>query len=240
MPLLDHFHAPLHPRYPWPSFHAAWASAIMGRLNARLPHPRFFAVTNVHLGASAATDVAEFDTELLQDVSGNGEGGVAVATWAPPTATATIEAIFPDDIEVQIFDTRDGAILVAVVELVSPGNKDRDDARTGFAAKCAAYLQRGIGLVVVDVVTSRHFNLHNALMELLDRPAEARMPEDAVVYATAYRPIVREKRNEIDLWMTPLVVGQALPTLPLALRGTGCVPLELEASYSAARELSRV
>ena len=44
--------------------------------------------------------------------------------------------------------------MVAAIELVSPGNKDREETRSAFAAKCAGYLQAGIGLVVIDIVGS--------------------------------------------------------------------------------------
>src|SRR5262245_36901740 len=148
MPLLDHFHAPLFPRHPWESFHAVWATAILESLNQLLPS-RYFAAVHVHLGRHVETDVAEFDAGPSPEDAGNGAagGGVALATYAPPAATMVLAATFPDDIEVQVIDTRDGAVVVAVVELVSPGNKDRPEARHAFAAKCAAYLQRGIGLV---------------------------------------------------------------------------------------------
>src|SRR5918911_1729583 len=49
-------------------------------------------------------------------------------------------AEFPDDIEVHVRDERDDARLVAVVELVSPRNKDRAESRRAFAAKGVAYL----------------------------------------------------------------------------------------------------
>ena len=49
---------------------------------------------------------------------------------------------------------------MAAIELISPGNKDRVGKRRLFAAKCATYLSRGIGLILVDVVTSRAANLH--------------------------------------------------------------------------------
>ena len=55
--------------------------------------------------------------------------------------------------------TEGGRTLVAVIELVSPANKDRPAKRRLFAAKCATYLSRGIGLIVLDVVTSRQANL---------------------------------------------------------------------------------
>ena len=163
-----------------------------------------------------------------------------MATWAPPAVTAVLRAVFPDSIEVQVFDTRDGAVLVAVVELVSPGNKGRPEMRQAFAAKGAAYLQRGIGLMVVDVVTNRQADLYADLTGLLGQPGAAGLPAGASLHAAAYRPVRRQERNEIDVWPRPLAVGQPLPVLPLALRGAGCVPLDLEATYTEARTSSRL
>ena len=46
-----------------------------------------------------------------------------------------------------------GARLVAAIELVSPANKDRAAHRRAFAT-CASHLCQGVGLVIVDIVTS--------------------------------------------------------------------------------------
>jgi hypothetical protein len=240
MPLLDHFHAPLHPLRPWESFLGSWANALMGQLNELLP-PRYFAAFQLHLGTDVEADVAELDLQASPGEEGNGAaGGLALATWAPPAVTCVMAATFPDDIEVYVVDTRDGAVVVAVVELVSPRNKDRAEARQAFAARCAAYLQRGIGLVVADIVTSRRANLHNDLVRLLGQPEACTFPADTPLYASAYRPARRQESNRIDTWLMPLAVGGALPVLPLALRGGGCVPLDLEAAYTRARQLSRL
>src|SRR5438552_1942374 len=239
MPLLDHFRPPLFPARPWESFHALWAAALVGQLNQKLPQ-RYFAAVQIHLGRHVEADVAEFDLGPAEEVSGNGPGGVAVATWAPPTAALTVATVFPDDIEVQVIDTRDGAVLVAVTELISPGNKDRPEARRGFAAKCVAYLQRGVGVAIADIVTTRQANLHEEVLEMLGHAGPSGLPEQALLYATAYRPARRQERNEIDVWPAPLAVGNPLPTLPLALRGFGYVPLDLEAAYAEARKLSRL
>ena len=240
MPLLDHFRAPLFPRHPWESLHAAWANAIMERLNDVLP-PRYFAAVQVHLGSRVEADVAEFDRRNDEEPGANGPaGGVALATWAPPAATAVLDAVFPDDIEVHVLDTRDGAVLVAAVELVSPGNKDRAEARRAFAAKCAAYVQRGVGLVVADIVTSRRANLHRDFVDLLGQPQAPDLSAASDLYAAAYRPAHRQGRNQIDVWAFPLSVGSDLPVLPLALRGAGCVPLDLESTYALACARSRL
>ena len=124
--------------------------------------------------------------------------------------------------------------------MVSPGNKDREDTRRAFAVKCAAYLQRGVGLIIVDIVTSRHANLHDELARLLGHSEGFSFPTPVSLYATAYRPAHRQERNELDLWREPLAVGQALPALPLAVRGLGCLRIDLEETYMEARRRGRV
>ena len=86
-------------------------------------------------------------TQGVENESGNGqsEGGVAVQTWAPPATTLVMPAIFPDELEVHLIDRDDSYRLVAVVELVSPSNKDRPENCHSFSAKCATYLRRGSG-----------------------------------------------------------------------------------------------
>ena len=130
--------------------------------------------------------------------------------------------------------------VVAVIELVSPRNKDRVESRRAFAAKCSAYLQQGLGVVLVDVVSSSHKNLHNELMHLLEPPTPATMSDEVWLYASAYRPIQREEQSLIDIWIEELTLDEELPTLPLALRGNGLVPLDLQSTYTLACTRSRL
>jgi hypothetical protein len=237
MPLLDHFHAPLYPNRAWESFHSRWANSIADGLNSVLP-PRYFTEVQIHLGSMVEADVAEFESTAAGKAE-NGSPGVALSTWSPPAATTTIAAVFPDDIEVHVRDERDDARLVAAVELVSPRNKDRPEARRAFAAKCAAYLQRGIGLAIVDIVSIRQANLFDELMRLL-AAGEAQSHGESVLHAAAFRPVHHPDSNQFEIWFQHLQVGQPLPLVPLAVRGYGMVPLDLEASYSEARERSRI
>lgn len=241
MPLLDHFNPPLYPHRAWESFHSRWANSIADALNRLLPE-RFFAEVQIHLGSRVEADVAEFERAAAwkEEIGNGAPGGVALQTWAPPAATLVAPAIFPDDLEVQVRDERADARLVAVVELVSPRNKDRPDSRRAFGVKGATYLQRGIGLVIVDVVTGRNSNLHNELMSLLVLGEECTMPGRPSLYAVAYGPVRRGEVNQIDVWPSSLTLGESLPLLPLVLRGFGAVPLDLEATYTDARERSRL
>lgn len=128
------------------------------------------------------------------------------------------------------------ARLVAALELVSPSNKDR----RAFATKCAGYLAQGVAVIVVDVVTNRSANLHAAILELLGHTSDTGLPDGTELYAVAYRPIVRDGAEVVEVWPEPLAVGRELPTLPLALNAGLCVPIDLEATYTAPRARRRL
>lgn len=215
MPLLDHFHPPLSGVRHWEAFHTRWASAMADALNHDLLPSGYFAEPQVHAGSRVEVDVATFDPAF------------------------TMPVIFPDSLEVLIFSSEAGPTLIAAVELVSPGNKDRAETRRAFAAKCASYLQQGIGLMIVDIVTSRQANLHDELVRLLDKGDEFLLPP-APLHATAYRPVRRPTSDQIEVWFATLAVGQSLPFLPLALDKGICVPLDLETTYTEACQRSRL
>ena len=240
MPLLDHFRPPLSRARHWESFHSRWAGAIHDALNVILPKP-YFAEMQVHIGSRVEIDVATLHDDAETVASEESSGGVATVarTWSPPVAAMSMTAIFPDSIEVLVYNTQAGYTLVAAIELVSPGNKDRSEARRAFAAKCAAYLQQGIGLVVADVVTNERGNLHNELVDLLAVGDRYLIPDEPL-YAVAYRPIRRPGNERIDLWPASLEISKSLPTLPLALDKDICLPLDLEASYAEACQRSRL
>ncbi len=214
MPLLDHFHPPLSTDRYWGPFYAAWCGSLADDLNRQLPSG-YFAEEQSYLGAGVEADVA-----------------TAVGA-SPPAPALTLPAVFADDFEVRVFSRR-GPTLVGAIELVSPRNKDRREARDAFTDKCAAYLHQGVSLIMIDVVTDRHANLHNELLRRLDAPESARQPADVRLYAAAYRPVRRQEREEIDVWPAALEVAGPLPVLPLAPNAELALPVDLEATYTDA------
>jgi hypothetical protein len=229
MPLRDHFRLPLRGLCSWESFHSGWANEIMRQLNKTLP-PGYVARPNVKLGVDVEADIGALEQPGRQ--SDDEGGGVATAVWAPPapTLTAAVDFFHLDLFEVQVH--REGGLeMVAAVELVSPRNKDRPRARRHFAAKCAAYLQAGVSVVFVDVVTTRKENLYAALLDQLSLP-----PDDAdegQLYAVACRSTPPDEANRLESWVKPLQLGALLPVLPLWLESDLAVPLNLENSYEA-------
>src|SRR5437016_1849292 len=125
MPLLDHFHPPVSERRSWEGFHGLWAAALVEKLNRDILADEYFADMQVHVGSPVEVDVA-----TLEESRRTGDhSAVATATrpavWTPPKTDLVLPTVFPDDIEVRVFATVTGATLVAAIELVSPGNKDR-------------------------------------------------------------------------------------------------------------------
>lgn len=187
MPLLDHFHPPLHGPRRWEGFHHAWATTLAQQLNRDVLPPNWFAEPEIIVGI---------------------------------------------EIEVRVYQELDGAQLRGAIELVSPSNKDRPGSRLTFVAKCAGYLRQGIGVVMVDVVTSRAANLHGELFEVLEAKTRKRSWESATgLCAVAYRAVTVRKSPRVEVWPETLTLGATLPTLPLWLSSDLCVPVRLEDSY---------
>jgi hypothetical protein len=245
MPLRDHFRSPLDDMRHWEGFHGQWPAMMVLALIRQLPS-RYFAEPRVHLGGSAEIDVATFHDE---DGSppGNGkdsgaEGGVATAVWAPPRPTLSVlsDLPAPDEYEVRVFDRRRKCRLVAAVEIVSPANKDRPEHRRAFVAKCAALLQQRVSVAIVDLVTTRQFNLYAELLELIGQTDPSLGPEPAPIYAVAGRPTKKGDAWLLEAWVHALTLGQPLPTLPLWLADNLAVPLELEVSYEETCRVLRI
>lgn len=235
MPLRDHFRPPLDNKRHWEGFHGGWPMMIIASLRRKLPR-RYFAEPSVHSGSSAEIDVATFhdeDEELTATGTGNGNGGVATAIWAPPRPTLTVATDLPaqDTYEVRVFDEKRQSRLVAVVEIVSPANKDRPEHRHAFAAKCAAFLQERVSVVIVDLVTTRNQNLYAELLDLIGLSDPFLSPEPPPLYAAACRMTKRDNEWLLETWAQDLALGRPLPTMPLWLADDLAVPLELEESY---------
>jgi hypothetical protein len=233
MPLLDHFHPPLD-RRGWESFHLSWADHLTGHFNMRPNRYGFLAEADVHIGITVCADVAAFEEDAPSGERPN--GAVATEVWAPPHPPLVVPVDFTklETFEIRIYDEQRARTLVAAVELVSPGNKDRPDNRRAFLDKCAAYLREGVSVVIVDIVTARRHNFHAALMELFNVGETAMRAVTSDLYAVAYRVHLVGQRTQLEAWTEALTLGAPLPTMPLWLTESLCVPLELEAGYQTA------
>ena len=242
MPLLDHFHPPLSSERHWESFHSSWATKIADALTEHWLPPNFIAEEHVHLGTSVEIDVATLqrDAEPVPEEPSGVVATLGPRVWAPPAPDGAMPSVVPETFEVRILCTDTGPKLVAAIELISPGNKDRPGERRAFATKCASYLYQGISLILVDIVTSRRANLHNEILRGMEAGDAWQLAPDLSLYAVAYRPLRRNGGDEIDLWRRPLALGAPLPELPLGLSADLIVPVDFEAAYADACRRKRL
>jgi Protein of unknown function (DUF4058) len=232
MPLLDHFHPPLSIERPWEGIHSTWASTIATQLNQDQLPAEYFAMPLVTLGGGVQVDVATFQTSEQPEST---NGGVVTQIWAPPQPplSAAVDFVSLDVYEVRVMQQMGGPKLRSAIELVSPANKDRASHRRAFAIKCAGYLQQGVAVIIVDVVTERAVNLHAVLVDILKLAYPLAWSSPSQLYAVAYRPAQAADAQRLEVWPEALAIGAALPTMPLWLSEALCLPLALEESYQA-------
>src|SRR5687767_10580343 len=159
MPFRDHFRPPVSTKVSWEGFHGGWPMVIVQHLRKQLP-PGYVAEPRVHLGTQFEIDVTAFETDdvATRRVDHEGGGGAAAALATATLPIVAVETDLPDyEYEVRIYDVERGRQLVAAIELVSPANKDRRAKRNAFVGKCAALVQKGVSVGIVDLVTVRHF-----------------------------------------------------------------------------------
>jgi hypothetical protein len=201
MPLRDHFHSPTDP-VGWDGVHGQWPAMIVLNLFAKLPKG-YVASPHVHIGRDYEVDIGALEADLSSF----------------------------DEYEVRIYDAERGRQLVAAIEFVSPANKNRPEHRRLFAGKCATLLAKRVSVIIVDVVTDRHFNLYGDLLDHIGHTDPALAPEPPGLYAAACRWKEQRRRDRFETWFHPLAVGQPLPTLPLWLDDDLAIPLDLETTY---------
>ena len=229
MPLLDHFHAPARDVAPWSSVGSTWIVAMMRSLNRTLPALGFRAFAHVYLGHMVEADIAEFELQPASEGWENASSG-GLATVVAPAPQLTFSPQYPDVFEVQIRDTKKGMTLVAVIEVVSPANKDREETCLKLKMKCLGFLQIGVGVVLVDPVTNRSANLHNLIMAELGGKKSPRLP-NTPTYVSSYRPIGVEDDPILQVWPYEARIGEPIPSVPLPLKCDPLTMIDLEGTY---------
>jgi hypothetical protein len=120
--------------------------------------------------------------------------------------------------------------VVAVIEIVSPGNKDSKRALRTFVDKSTSLIQQGVNLLVVDLFPPGPRDpqgIHQAIWdELSNEPFE--LPAEKSLTVAAY-----QASPTTTAYVDPVAVGDMLPDTPLFLREERYVSVPLEETYQA-------
>lgn len=212
-------------------FHGGWIQALKVALNSGVLPPEFYALSEqVTVGGKP-------DVLALEAVGGpdrDGPGGAAVLTVEPATRiVAELGSVARRKKNRLAVREADGDRVVAVVEVVSPGNKDSGHALRSFVRKAVNQLRTGIHLLVIDLhpPTARDpGGVHGAIQREV-AGTRFELPADKPLTLAGY-----DADLSVKAYVEPVAVGDVLPDMPLFLVPGGHVPVPLEATYRAAWE----
>ncbi len=213
--------------------HNRWLGAIQDHLNDGVLPSDYYALADQSLGeiwpdVLALQSVAEEDEEPT-DWSGSSSHGVALAELKPKTSIEVQRELegYPSRQRHITVRHSGGDRIVAIIEIVSPGNKSSRLAVSQFVQKAHDSLQRGHHLLVVDLF-----------------PATGLVPDGfyPLIWGEPY--LLEEKRPLLQMsfvtgsvergFIEPTAVGLQLFDMPLFLTPERYINVPLETTYMEA------
>jgi hypothetical protein len=208
-------------------FHQSWTVEIRTALNGGVLPPGFFALVEQDV-SGPIPDVVTLQRYGQDSPPGSG-GGLLMADRPP-------QARFVGSVQDDAYAAKANRVVVkhtlgevvAVIEIVSPGNKSSQHALRSFVAKAGELLYRGIHLLVIDLIPPSPRDpqgIHGAIWKSLCDDA-FELPEDKRLTVAAYYAGIPK-----TAYVEPVAVGDSLPSLPLFLDSGHYVPAPLDSTY---------
>jgi len=233
-------------------FHLAWIYQIQSALNAGVLPPEYYALAEGRI-ESLEPDIltlkglerSPYDTGSLEAPRGfetesdnggvnrveNGEGGLKLAEPQVSLKVETCPEAYTKAQRHVAIRQADDDFVVAIIEIVSPGNKASRRALRQFVEKVVWLMEHGIHQLIIDVhkPTPRDpSGIHGAIWEeLTDHRFE--QPEGKPLTLVSYACA-----SKITAYIEPLTVDAALPVMPLFLKPGGHVEVPLKETSRAA------
>jgi hypothetical protein len=209
-------------------FHQRWIQDIADALNGGGLPPEFMAMSE-RVSARSVPEVVTLERRSPRVDKG------PIATAPAPAPSARVIQSFE---RINYAQRADRLVIrygrgpvVAIIEIISPGNKEGRHAIRSFVEKAADILSQGIHLVVVDLFPPTPRNpqgIHKAISdEFADEPFDF-LPD---------KPLTVASYIGGDLptaYVESVGVGDRLPAIPLFLTEYDYVPCPLDSTYDQA------
>jgi hypothetical protein len=207
-------------------FHHEWISEISRALNRGLLPDDMYAM--------AEQQAAGFgpDVLTLQEAGTPPDGGTATRTRPTTTHYAKTAAEFHRRKKSSVVVRHvSGDRIVAMIEIVSPGNKTAATAFRAFVEKACELLEHRIHLLLIDPFPPTRRDpagIHGAIWAMVDDEPFA-VPADKPLTLVAY-----ECSLITQAFIETIAVGDPVPDMPLFLAPEAYITVPLEATYRAA------
>jgi hypothetical protein len=222
-------------------FHHAWIEQIKRLLNSGVLPPDHYAMAEPHtshfgpdvlaLQSKVSHDRDDEARDSLGDGSRASDVGVIVSKPKARLVGETDLEFYRRKQNVVAVRHISGDRLVAIIAIVSPGNKSSQAAFRRFVDKAVELLTQDIHLLILDVIAPSRRDpngIHGAIWEALT-DEEYTAPAGKPLTLAAY-----EAEMGVRAFVESVAVGDALPEMPLFLKAGGHVSVALESIYESA------
>ena len=210
------------------TFHVDFIATLCRRLNGGLLPAGYYAASE-QVGGRGIPDVL-----ALREPDDDGEppaGGLSAAVAPPRVAHHTrvdLTTVYLTKVNRVAVRRTNGDRVVAVIELVSAGNKSGQTAFNRFVGKLVEYVSRGVHVLVADYHPPTRRDPHGVHPAVWGELVESdyRPPADKPLTLAAYLADA-----DPQAFVQPLGVGDVQPDMPLFLTTDRYIPVPLEAVY---------
>lgn len=209
-------------------FHHTWITEIQRALNRGLLPPEYYAMAE-QIAGGVGPDVLT----LQRPGTDNPTGGVAL-TATPPRVEFRMRSEtdqYASKAKAVVVRHRSNHEVIAVIEIVSPGNKNSRHGLRSFVAKAIELVRGGIHLLVIDLFPPGPRDperLHKLIWDEFSDD-EYTLPADRRLTLAAYLA-----DTVPEAFLQPTRVGLPLAEMPLFLTPEVYVPVPLDQTYQAA------
>ncbi|MEZ6062168.1 MAG: DUF4058 family protein [Planctomycetaceae bacterium] len=215
-------------------FHQSWSIRISDALNQSVLPPDMFALVEQRSGP-LEPDVLAIESRDFENAdvgSGFDGGGGSLTATAPQTSMVihTDSTDYARKANRIVVHHQLGNIL-AVIEIISPGNKDRLKAITEFVNKTVEFLDAGVHVLIIDLFPPMKHDPAGIHKRIWDE-----YEDQDFAFPAGKSRLLASYRTDWDrtAYLEPLAVGDPLVDMPLFLSSRHHVKVPLESTYQAA------
>jgi hypothetical protein len=212
-------------------FHTCWIPRICAALNDNLLPPEYYALLE-QVTRPVGPDVLTLQSN---GVSHPGNGTTTRKSVAVLETPPKVQIIQESDEDLYVKKANRVAIrhvsddgVIAIVEVLSPGNKNSRHGIDALMEKVCALIDQGIHLLLIDLFPPTRRD-PQGIHALIWGDSAATAPLDQTLTLAAYHAVVPRRA-----YVEPTAIGNAIIDMPLFLDEEHYVPVPLEATYQAA------
>jgi Protein of unknown function (DUF4058) len=214
-------------------FHHEWISEIKRYLNTGVMPDDMYAMAE-QITRPYGPDVLALQRRDDQHVQNDPIDG-GTATLVRPKPIIRQQAKRPDPLARPrsrvVIRHVSGDRIICIIEIISPGNKSSTNEYRALVDKAVNILNSRINLVLLDPfppLMREQEGLHPAVWTHFSDDAETNPPNRPLTFASY------ESEEDLEAFVEPLAVGEALPDIPVFLSEGVHVMLPLESLYQRA------